>query len=55
VRRLLGHTNVATTLRYYAEIKTAAAFRRYDSVIADLRAQTRPAVKDAAQQRRRRS
>ncbi len=53
VRRLLGHGNEATTRRHYAEIKTAAAFRRYDSVIARLREQTRPAIKDTTRRRRR--
>ncbi len=33
-RRLLGHKSVTTTLRSYAETRTAAAFRRYDAVIS---------------------
>jgi integrase len=36
-RRILGHQSVTTTLRSYAETKTAAAFRRYDNLIAGLR------------------
>ncbi|HEY0418136.1 MAG TPA: site-specific integrase, partial [Acetobacteraceae bacterium] len=36
-RRILGHKNISTTLRSYAETKTAAAFRRYDGLIASLR------------------
>ena len=38
-RRLLGHKSITTTLRSYAETRTAAAFRRYDAVIQTLRAQ----------------
>jgi integrase len=37
VRRLLGHKSVATTLRFYADLKTASCFRRYDAMVADLR------------------
>ncbi|MGI4940692.1 MAG: tyrosine-type recombinase/integrase [Janthinobacterium lividum] len=37
-RRLLGHKSVVTTLNFYADIKNDAAFRRYDDVIANLRA-----------------
>ena len=37
VRRLLGHKSVATTLRFYADMKTASCFRRYDDMLADLR------------------
>ncbi|MDA8250224.1 MAG: site-specific integrase [Rhodospirillales bacterium] len=36
-RRLLGHKSVTTTLRSYAETRTAAAFRRYDEVLRRLR------------------
>ena len=36
-RRLLGHKSVTTTLRSYAETRTAAAFRRYDEVIRRVR------------------
>jgi hypothetical protein len=32
-RRILGHQNVTTILRSYAETKTAAAFHRYDELI----------------------
>jgi len=39
VRRVLGHTSLRTTSRSYADIKTAAAFRRYDDMIAARRAQ----------------
>ncbi len=41
-RRVLGHKSTTTTLRAYADLKTASAFRRYDALIANLRAQ--PAV-----------
>jgi integrase len=37
MRRILGHRNISTTLRSYTEVKTAAAFRRYDSVVASWR------------------
>ena len=36
-RRVLGHRSMTTTLKAYAETKTAAAFRRYDGMIATLR------------------
>ncbi len=39
VRRIFGHTSQRTTLRSYTDIKTAAAFRRYDDMIASRRAQ----------------
>jgi integrase len=39
VRRMLGHKSITTTLRYYAEMKSTAAFRRYDEVIRGLREQ----------------
>ncbi len=32
-RRLLGHTSLRTTMRSYADIKTAASFRRYDEML----------------------
>ncbi len=32
VRRLLGHSSLATTTRNYTELNTAAAFRRHDAV-----------------------
>jgi len=38
-RRILGHKSLTTTLRFYAEIKAEAAFRRYDAVIGSLRPQ----------------
>jgi integrase len=37
VRRLLGHKSLSTTLRFYADIKAAAGFQRYDAMIAGLR------------------
>ena len=37
VRRILGHKSLTTTLRYYAELKTAFAFARYEEVIRNLR------------------
>ena len=36
-RRILGHKSLATTMRFYAEMKTAVAFQRYDGMIAALR------------------
>ena len=45
VRRILGHKNVTTTTRYYAETKTAAAFRRYGDLIAGLRDQSQISVR----------
>jgi integrase len=36
-RRILGHKSLKTTLRAYADMKNAAAFRRYDEMISDLR------------------
>ena len=36
-RRVLGHSSTTTTLRAYADLKTASAFRRYDDLIASLR------------------
>lgn len=44
-RRLLGHKSVSTTLRCYAETRTAAAFRRYDEVIQRLREPVVPAAR----------
>lgn len=43
-RRILGHKSLKTTMRAYADIKTASAFRQYDGMIATLRedARTRP-------------
>jgi integrase len=40
-RRLLGHKSLRTTLRAYAEMKTAAAFKSYDEVISGLRGRGR--------------
>ncbi len=39
VRRLLGHRSQATTLRAYTELKSTAAFRRFDAVIENWREQ----------------
>jgi integrase len=36
-RRVLGHKDPATTLRFYTELKSPAAFERYDATIAGLR------------------
>jgi len=33
VRRLLGHRSIATTINFYTEFETIAAFKRYDDVI----------------------
>ena len=45
VRRVLGHTNSATTARYYAEQRTGQAFAQYDSTVAGLRASYEPPAK----------
>jgi integrase len=37
VRHLLGHRSLATTLRFYAGMETAAALRRYDAVVLERR------------------
>ena len=49
-RRVLGHKNLSTTLRYYADLRSPAAFRRYDAMIAELR----EAAETSAQSPRRR-
>jgi integrase len=41
-QRLLGHKNADTTRKYYEGFRTAAAFRRFDGVIAALRARSQP-------------
>ena len=40
-RRILGHKSLRTTLRAYADVKNATAFRRYDELIATLRERSR--------------
>jgi integrase len=40
-RRILGHRSLKTTLRAYAEVNTAASFRRYDDTVASLRERAR--------------
>src|SRR5690349_747372 len=40
-RRILGHKSLRTTLRAYADVKNATAFRRYDELIASLRERSR--------------
>ena len=52
-RRILGHKSLATTMRFYAEIKTTASFRRYDDVINDLR--SRPLMRSWPRALKRRS
>jgi hypothetical protein len=37
VRHLLGHRSIATTIRFYAGMKTAAALRHYDAVVLERR------------------
>lgn len=39
VRRLLGHKSTSTTLRSYAALRTDLAFRRYDALIEQRRAE----------------
>jgi integrase len=36
-RRILGHKSLKTTMKSYVDVKNAAAFRRYDAMIADRR------------------
>ena len=45
MRHLLGHRSIATTIRYYAGMETAAALRHYDRAILGLR-QDAPAAAD---------
>jgi integrase len=40
-RRILGHKSLKTTMRAYADIKTASAFRQYDGMIATMREDAR--------------
>ena len=40
VRRLLGHKSINTTLEFYAGMEAIDAFRLYDRLIAERRAQT---------------
>jgi integrase len=47
-RLTLGHKSSATTRRFYAEMKSAAAFRRYDDVVQSWREQAVP-VRQRAQ------
>jgi integrase len=37
VRQLLGHTRIDTTIKFYAGMETAEAFRYYDSLVTKLR------------------
>jgi integrase len=37
VRHLLGHRSLATTIKFYAGMETAAALRRYDAVVLERR------------------
>jgi integrase len=46
-RRILGHKSLRTTLRAYADVKNATAFRRYDELIATLRERSRRRVPSA--------
>jgi hypothetical protein len=52
-RRFLGHKSLRTTLRAYADLKSAAAFKRYDGLIASLRAEGRTRLPKAANTRNR--
>ena len=36
VRRLLGHKNVATTIRFYQEMEKLTASRRYNEIVTEL-------------------
>ena len=53
VRRVLGHSSTATTLRAYADVQTASAFRRYDDVIASLQQQAAEAGRPKSRSRAR--
>jgi integrase len=46
-RRILGHKSLKTTLKSYADIRTAAAFQKYDQLIAKLRQEARQPLKAA--------
>ena len=41
-RRILGHKSLVTTMRFYADIKTATSFSRYDEMLDGLRSQAVP-------------
>jgi len=40
VRRLLGHKNIETTIRFYEGLLTDDAFARYDGLIEEMRSKT---------------
>ena len=44
VRHLLGHRSIATTIRYYAGMETAAALRHYDAVVLERRQEAEAAA-----------
>jgi site-specific recombinase XerD len=52
VRRILGHKSIDTTTRVYADMKTAAAYRRYDSVVEKLRGEIKQRADASAKHRR---
>jgi integrase len=41
IRRVLGHTSLSTTVKFYAGMETGAATRRYDEAILSYRARAR--------------
>ncbi len=41
-RRILGHKSLVTTMRFYADIKTATSFSRYDEMLDGLRSHSSP-------------
>jgi integrase len=41
IRRVLGHTSLSTTVKFYAGMETAAATRRYDDTILSYQARAR--------------
>ncbi|MGI4793607.1 MAG: hypothetical protein ACRYG8_05875 [Janthinobacterium lividum] len=50
-RRILGHKSLVTTMRFYADIKTATSFSRYDEMIDGLRSQSAPGRKSCGVKR----
>jgi integrase len=54
VRHLLGHRSIATTIRHYAGMETAAALRHYDAVVLERRREAAAAMPPRGGKGRRR-
>src|SRR5262249_24333436 len=52
VRRILGHRSIATTIKFYTPLETAAAVRRYDEIILKLWERAKTNEQDPASQSR---